>query len=226
MKPKQLSATRRDFLGAMFLGAAASGISAFASPLEAKISALNSKISGNPDKWFDKIKGSHRVVFDGSTPHHSFPVIWNWAWYYTNNGSGSSDDDLTGMTVLRHDAIAFAMKDSAWEKYKLGEMFDIPDNNKKAAAIRNVVYEPKEGDMPMPVIEGIKKLQDRGAMFCVCDLALNVYSGMAAQKMGMDANEVYEEWKASVLPDIQIVPSGVWALTRAQEHGCSYIFAG
>ncbi|GAA4325679.1 hypothetical protein GCM10023115_40090 [Pontixanthobacter gangjinensis] len=225
MKSDQLNATRRDFLGAMFLGAAASGL-AFAGPLESKISAFDPKSSGDPDKWFDKIKGSHRVVFDGSTPHHNFPVIWNWAWYYTNNGSGSSDDDLTGMTVLRHDAIPFAMKDEAWEKYKLGEMFDIKDNSKKAAALRNVVYEPREGDMPMPVIEGIKKLQDRGAMFCVCDLALNVYSGMAAQKMGMDATVVYEEWKAAVLPGIQVVPSGVWALTRAQEHGCSYIFAG
>jgi len=29
-----------------------------------------------------------------------------------------------------------------------------------------------------------------------------------------------------VLPDIQIVPSGVWALGRAQQKGCGYIFAG
>lgn len=226
MKPKQLNSTRRDFLGAMVLGAAASGISAFANPLEKTIPKLDTKKISEADKWFDKIKGSHRVVFDGSTPHHSFPVIWNWAWYYTNNGSGSPDDDLTGMTVLRHDAIPFALKDEAWNKYKLGEMFDIPDNNTKASAVRNVVYEPQEKDMPMPVIDGIKKLQSRGAMFCVCDLALNVYSGMAAQKMDMDATEVYEEWKSAVLPDIHIVPSGVWALTRAQEHGCSYIFAG
>lgn len=226
MKPNQLNATRRDFLSAVMLSAAASGISAFANPLEAGLASMDKKSYGDPDKWFDNVKGSHRVVFDGSTPHHNFPIIWNWAWYHTNNGSGSPDDDITGMTVLRHDAIAFSMEDSVWEKYKLGEMFEIPDNNNKASAVRNVVYEPKDKDMPFPFIEGIKKLQDRGAMFCVCDLALNVYSGMAAEKMGMDKEAVYAEWKAAVLPDIQIVPSGVWALTRAQEHGCSYIFAG
>lgn len=226
MKSNQLNATRRDFLGALVIGAAASGISAFANPLEAKIRGFESSGLSDPEKWFDKIKGTHRVVFDGAKPNNAFPVIWNWAWYYTNNGSGAADDDLTGMTVLRHDAIPYALNDSAWEKYKLGEMFDIKDNTKKAAALRNVVYEPKEGDMPMPVIQGIKELQDRGAMFCVCDLALNVYSGLAAQKMGMDPTEAYEEWKAAVLPDIQIVPSGVWALTRAQEHDCTYIFAG
>ena len=226
MKSHKLNATRRDFLGAMVLGAAASGISVLANPLEARIAALDKKNMGDPEKWFDKIKGSHRVVFDGSTPHHNFPVIWNWAWYYSYNGAGTTDDDLTGLTVLRHDAIPFAMEDSVWEKYNLGKMFDITDNSTKASALRNVVYEPKEGDMPMPVVEGIKQLQDRGAMFCVCDLALNVYSGMAAKEMGMEASEVYEEWKAAVLPDIQIVPSGVWALTMAQEHDCAYIFAG
>jgi intracellular sulfur oxidation DsrE/DsrF family protein len=32
--------------------------------------------------------------------------------------------------------------------------------------------------------------------------------------------------KAGLLPGIQIVPSGVWAVGRAQEHGCQYCFAG
>jgi intracellular sulfur oxidation DsrE/DsrF family protein len=29
-----------------------------------------------------------------------------------------------------------------------------------------------------------------------------------------------------VHPGIQVVPSGVWALERAQKHGCAYVFAG
>jgi hypothetical protein len=29
-----------------------------------------------------------------------------------------------------------------------------------------------------------------------------------------------------VIPTIQIVPSGVWAVNRAQKAGCSYCFAG
>jgi intracellular sulfur oxidation DsrE/DsrF family protein len=42
----------------------------------------------------------------------------------------------------------------------------------------------------------------------------------------MKAEDVMNEWKANLIPGIQIVPSGVWALGRAQEHGCQYIFAG
>ena len=91
---------------------------------------------------------------------------------------------------------------------------------------RNPYYEPKEGDYPMPGIDGIKRMQERGALFCVCDLAIAVYSGFAAKSMNLDPETVRKEWLAGILPGVQIVPSGVWALGRAQELGCGYIYAG
>ncbi len=69
-------------------------------------------------------------------------------------------------------------------------------------------------------------MTERGAMFCVCNLAISVYSGMLAQKMGKDPREVQKEWMAGVLPNIEVVPSGVWALGRAHEKNCAYIYAG
>ncbi len=223
----QDSKSRRDFLNKLLLTGASGSVAsllpaamAFGNPKENKELFLES------EEWFKKIKGSHRVVFDGSTPHDGFPVIWNWAFYFSNNQTGSSDDDLTGMSVLRHSAVPFALKSELWEKYELGAMVDVMDNKTQKHATRNPFYEPGEGDMPADFIQGIKDMQSRGAMFCVCDLALNVYSGAKAQQMGIDPAEAYEDWKAGILPDIQLVPSGVWALERAQSNGCSYIFAG
>ena len=69
-------------------------------------------------------------------------------------------------------------------------------------------------------------MQERGALFCVCNLAISVYSGVIANQMQLDPKKVQEEMIAGVLPGIQLVPSGVWALGRAQENGCGYIFAG
>ena len=92
--------------------------------------------------------------------------------------------------------------------------------------MRNPFYEPQEGDFPLPGIDGIKRMQERGAMFCACDLATKVYSNAVATKMNLDPKEVYDDWVAGILPDVQLVPSGVWALGRAQEHDCGYIFAG
>lgn len=220
--------SRREFLGALALGAAASGFSVLGNPMYAntKVPDFDTKTYGDPDEWFNNVKGSHRIVYDGSTPHDSMPVIWNWAFYLTNNQTGTPDEDITAMTVLRHNAIPFALKDSVWDKYKLGEFFKITDLTTGEPAVRNMVYEPGDGDFILPGIDGIKRLQERGAMFCVCDLALHVYSGFLAKGMDMEADSVYKEMADGVLPGIQIVPSGVWALGRAQEHGCGYIFAG
>ena len=63
-------------------------------------------------------------------------------------------------------------------------------------------------------------------MFCVCNAAMTVYSAVAADMLKMSAADVYKDFAAGVLPGIQVVPSGVWALGRAQEKGCEYIFAG
>lgn len=225
MKPNT-SSSRRNFLGTLALGTAAGSLTGFTSPGLANPNDSSKESLHEADKWFEGIKGSHRVVYDGSTPHDGFPIIWNWAFYMTNNETGIADEDMTAMTVLRHSAIPFALEDRLWEKYKLGEVFSIMDKRTKAPSLRNPYFEPKEGDFPFPIIQGIKQLQGRGAMFCVCNLALRVYSGNVAQSQGLDPEEVNKDWLSGVLPGIQVVPSGVWALSRAQKNGCGYIFAG
>jgi Uncharacterized conserved protein len=121
------------------------------------------------------------------------------------------------------------MENRLWEKYKFGEFFKIDDPVTKAPSVRNMFWQPKPGDFKVPGIGeveiGINQLQDHGVMFCACNMALTVMSAVAAQSMNMDASTVYNEWKSGILPGIQIVPSGVWAVGRAQEHGCAYCFA-
>ena len=221
---KTIFNSRRTFLGSLALGATASSLSLLTNPLNAATS-FNRKTLHEADEWFKKVKGSHRIVYDGSTPHGGFPIIWNWAFYMTNNETETPDDDMTAITVLRHSGLPLAFQDRLWEKYPLGEVFDIKMKDGTPYK-RNPYYEPQEGDFPLAGVDGLKRMQERGAMFCACDLATKVYSNAVAQKMELDPTEVYNDWISGVLPDIQLVPSGVWALGRAQEHGCGYIFAG
>lgn len=223
--------SRRMFVGSLALGATAGTVTAMTKPfsswsLQPSFVPEEDQGPGEAENWFKKIKGTHRVVFDGSMPHDGFPVIWNWAYYLSNNETRSADSEITAMTVLRHDAIPFGLHSDIWEKYQLGKVFNIKDNTSGEHALRNPYYEPKEGDMPLPTIDGIKRLQERGAMFCVCNLALTVCASVAAQKAGTAPKAVYQEWVDALLPGIQLVPSGVWALDRAQAQGCSYIYAG
>ncbi|WP_455170140.1 Tat (twin-arginine translocation) pathway signal sequence containing protein [Aegicerativicinus sediminis] len=219
---------RRAFLATLGMGMTAASITAmtgtqFNTPENIK---RRKALASEADDFFDKIKGEHRVVYDGSTPHDSFPIVWNFAFLMTNNQTGIEDSNMTAMTVLRHNAIPFAMEDRLWKKYSLGEFFQIMDNNTGQPAERNTVYQPQGKDMLLPIIQGIKDLQARGSLFCVCDLALNVIGGMVAAKMNLKPEDVYADWKSGILPEIQLVPSGVWALERAQKKGCAYIFAG
>jgi intracellular sulfur oxidation DsrE/DsrF family protein len=226
MKP---SSSRRNFLGTVALGATGA-LAAISNPVIGHAGdLLSGGGNGNTaeaEEWFKKVKGKHRIIYDAPEPHEGMPFIWTWAFYKTNNQTGSPDNDLTAVVVLRHNAIPFALEDKLWDKYKFGERFKINDNTTKAAALRNPFYSPKEGDFMLPGIDGIETLMKRGAMFCVCDLALTVYSMFTAQAMNLKPEDVKKEWVAGLLPGFQAVPSGVWAVGRAQEKGCAYCYAG
>lgn len=224
MKNLPKAKSRRAFIGKLAAGTAV-GLTSLTA-LKNPAGAIGVKAPGDAENWFKNAKGKHRIVYDASEPHEGFPVIWSWVFYATNNETGVADDDMTAMVVLRHNAIPFALEDRIWKKYNLGEVFKITDNTTKKPALRNPYYSPGEGDFPFPAIEGIQKMQSRGAMFCVCNMALKVDSGFVAKAANLNPEEVYEDWKGAVLKDIQIVPSGVWAVGRAQEHGFGYCYAG
>ncbi|MAC92637.1 MAG: Tat (twin-arginine translocation) pathway signal sequence containing protein [Flavobacteriaceae bacterium] len=219
---------RRKFFTSIALGVGATAFPNFIKDFDnLEPVSLETQIKSNElNNWFDNIKGEHRVVYDGSEPHNTLPITWNWAFLESNNSVGEKDDNITAMTVLRHSGIVFAFNSDIWKKFKLGELVSFNDNKTGSPALRNTVYEPQEGDMPLPPIQGIKDLQARGSLFCVCDLATKVYGSAVAKKMNLNPDDVYSEMVEGILPGIQLVPSGVWALGRAQNMNCAYIFAG
>jgi intracellular sulfur oxidation DsrE/DsrF family protein len=233
MQDKKLRPTsRRNFLGALATGTAAVSMATIAAPLSAGAKTISENLYTNddPEEWFKKIKGKHKIVFDVTQPHEIFPFAWPRVFLMTNQQTGTPEKDNSVVVVLRHSAIPYAMEDRLWAKYKLGDVFKITDAATKTSSLRNPFWKPKPGDYKVPGIGniaiGINELQDSGVMFCVCDAALTVYSAAVADGMKGNAAEVKKDWVSGLLPGIQIVPSGVWALGRAQERGCGYIFAG
>jgi intracellular sulfur oxidation DsrE/DsrF family protein len=222
---------RRKFLKNVATGAAALSLSTFAPPFKLSASPLENS-TDDADAWFNQLdkKGKHKIVFDAVTPNETLTFAWPKIYQLTNTMTGATENDLGIVLVLRHETIAYAMQSSLWEKYKFGEFFKINDPVTKAPSTRNMYWQPKEGDFKVPGIGnveiGINQLQDHGIMICVCNMALTVLSAVVAESMKMDPKTVYNDWKSGVLPGIQIVPSGVWAVGRAQEHGCSYCYAG
>ena len=221
------SANRRDFIGKVTGAAALMGVASLVNP--AKASDSIRPFSGNsddPEEWFKGVKGKHRLVFDCTEPKQIFPFAWPKIYMMTNAATGAPQADCTAVVVLRHDAIPFALQDSMWAKYKLGEMFKIDDPQTKAAAVRNPFWKPKPDDFSAPGIGvvqlGIPQLQTEGIMFCACGMAITVYSAVAAGNTKQDPATVKKEWLDNLIAGIPAMPSGVWAVGRAQEHGCGY----
>jgi hypothetical protein len=222
------STGRRGFIGTLAAGAAGLGIASLASPIQSLATPVNT--TADPDEWFNQIKGRHKIVYDSPHPNGIFPFAWPRVFLLTNMATGSTEKDCSVVVVLRHDSIPYAFEDWVWEKYKFGEAFEIKDAAGGKPAIKNPFWKPVPGTYKVPafgVVEiGINELQASGVLFCVCDAAITVNSAVIASKMQQKPEEVKKDWMKGLLPGIQPVPSGVWALGRAQEKGCGYIFAG
>jgi intracellular sulfur oxidation DsrE/DsrF family protein len=233
-RPESSNTTpRRDFLGTL----AASGLALTTLGLPLHLPAApagghdaKKDAKDDPDAWFGQLKGKHRMILDVPRPHEVFPFVWPRVFLLTNTATGTPEKENNVVVVLRHEGIPYAFEDRIWAKYKLGEMFKIDDPKTKAPSTRNPFWKPAPGDYKLPgfgsVDIGIDQLQASGVMFCVCDAAMTVYSAALAAGINANPADVKTDWLSGLLPGVQPVPSGVWAIGRAQEHGCNYCFAG
>ena len=51
-------------------------------------------------------------------------------------------------------------------------------------------------------------------------------SGLLSKNAGVTPEVAKAEWTANLLPGVTLVPSGVLAVNRAQEKGCTYCNGG
>ena len=223
----QLNTHRRGFLGTVAAAAAAglatlTPLRAAAEPTPRRREPPSGAADPAFEAWLNRVTGKHKMVFDAPEVNGGMAVIWPRVWLNGNNDNyGTTDAENSGVVILRHAAIPLAMQDALWAKYKFGEMFSLKDGD--LPATRNIFAKP----LPLPLPgTGVEQLLAKGVLFGVCDVALTIYSGAVAQKMGMDAAAVKAEWVAGLIPGVQVVPSGVLAVSRTQEKGCGYCFAG
>jgi intracellular sulfur oxidation DsrE/DsrF family protein len=211
-------ADRRAFLGTV----AAGTLTLAGAPLESA-SAMTSQPS---DPWLAALRGKHKQVFDAQAFNSGFPLgyVFNYLTTMTAHYKLSATD-ITAMLVVRNSAIGLLLTDPIWSRYKLGAMWNVIDPATKAPATRNIYINSRPGDIFNPSASA-DRLLARGVVFAVCGLALRVMSSIAASAAGVTPEAAFDEWTNGVLPGAHIVPSGVLAVGRAQESGCTYCFAG
>ena len=216
---------RRGFLGSL-AASTALGMAGLVAPRSLTAAPRSPSPEGDAgfEAWLGRIKGKHKQVFDSPNSPTGFAFAWTRVFQMTNASVGVADKDMTAVLILRHDSIPWGMESGLWTKYQFGETFKINDPKTKMAAMGNGIWKPAE-PLPLPGM-ALDELLASGALVGLCDMALTFYSKHVGETMKMDPAEVKKDWVAGLFPGIQIVPSGVLAVNRAQEHGCTYCYAG
>ena len=216
------STPRRGFLGGMIAGAGALLVSRWS---EAGAAGASLAATAAPsDAWIAKIKGKYRQVFDVTGANNAFGGAYPLNFLNsTKEATKTTDANMTAVNVFRHFAMPMTLNDAVWAKYHLGEIVDVKDPKTNAPALRNIFHE----NIPLyPGMTLARIMSERGVIVVACNLALTVISGMAASKAEVSPEQAKKDFEAGLLPGVHLAASGVYAVNRAQQAGCTYCFAG
>lgn len=167
------------------------------------------------DAWMSAMGGRHRVVLDVTSPE-GLPDVIRFAGNLFNGhktGYGVEEADVAVLICLRHAATPYGYTDAIWSKY--GKVLD-----GKAAT------PPSANPFDTGDRMQLSALAKRGVQFMVCGMATRGISGRIAASQGSEAEAVYKELTASLIPSARIVPAGVVGVVHAQERGFALVHVG
>lgn len=224
--PGNYNMPRRNFIGCLAGGGAALALGGLAPSVAAAAAQTSGAHSREwNEHWLARITGRHRQVFDTVSVNEEV-LGFGLTFLNTNNQAYDlADSDIGAVIVLRHTAIPMAFSDDIWHRYRLGEMFKVIDPRTKKPAVRNIFIKRRPDEMMFPGM-ALDLLQQRGAIVTCCSVALTVMSGMTAERAGVSKDAAKQEWTDGLIEGVTLVPSGVLAVNRAQEKGCTYCYAG
>jgi len=212
---------RRGFLGGIAAGAATLALGGW-STASAEVASL-AETTAMADEWVSRIKGKYKQVFDVTSIGNAFGAAYPLNFINsTKEATNAPDSDITTVAVFRHFSMPLMLNDAVWAKYKLGEVLDVKDPKTSAAATRNNLKDA----IPLHNISYQQLIAKPNVIVVACNLALTVISGMAAAKVGVTPEQAKKDFAAGLIPGVSLSASGVYAVNRAQQAGCTYCYAG
>lgn len=175
------------------------------------------------DKWLVGLNGQAKQLFDSPAPVGGIPLVHIMNFLDTYNSAYKvSDAKLNTVGTFYGTTTFHGLNDAMWTKYDLaGFLKGIGVDAGAGQSANPWRTEPQILGMSLPQAS-IESLQKRGTRFIICNNALSIFAGMVAQGRGLDAQAVYADMKANILPDVELVPAMVIAIGQAQDAGLAY----
>ena len=182
------------------------------------------------DDWLDKIPGKHRFVFDTTMPDaFGGSLLYSNNFFVANQDAyGLGNPDLAVVIVARHFATPFAYNDAIWAKYgsAFAKLLNVNDPQTKAPPKINI-YNSSAAVASLPSLgTTLDTVLKRGVQFAVCQMATRFIAGQLAQGGAGTADALYNELAANLIANSRLVPAGIVAVNRAQEHGYTFAYVG
>jgi hypothetical protein len=221
MMDRSTPTPRRGFLGRLAAVAAAAGVASVPRSLYA-----DSSVAAE-DEWLNKLTAKHRQFFDFPAHDNGLPLVHMLNYYDTlNKAYNVKDSDINTVGTLYggpNTTTLFGFNDAMWAKYKLGALIKFDDHKTKQPAVRNTWRtDPDINGLMVAPPASIEALQKRGAVFLLCNNALNLWAGLVAKANNAAQPAVLADLKANMLPGVIIVPGMVVAIQKAQDKGIAY----
>ena len=215
--PQDACPPRRHFLGTLAVAGAAL-------VLPHPILAAPTDLPAGPDdwdhRWLARLTRPHMLVFD--TKAHGNGDLFGAPTRYLSamrDGYGIAPDQTLAVIALHGSAWATVVDDERWARYEIGREVGVTDPATGAPATRNVFRQHDDPARPT-----LTSVQADGTIVVVCNNTLRrVSRDLAGRHPDRNADAVYTDLRAGVLPDVTVVPAVVAALQMAQHRGCAYV---
>jgi intracellular sulfur oxidation DsrE/DsrF family protein len=224
-----MTSDRRDFLKQITLATAAAGGSAVIRPLGAEDLSRAANFAGNRRatwdmSWTEQLQRTqYKAVFDspalsdGSALDLAAGIQDDFKEVY------GSDDVVRMVIVMRQLGQVMAFNDDLWDRYAIGEERKVNDPLTKQPARRNPCTRALPGEPAWAAAAKLESMRARGAIFLVCNRALMNWAAGAAERTKKDVEEIRSEVRSGLVPGAVLMPTGIFALARAQNAGCAYM---
>jgi hypothetical protein len=241
--PSDQSTPRRDFLGQIaasaivLAGTACAGPAVVTQPAPAPTPDAIPTPPPAPtpthwdDSWFARLTAKHKAVFDapevddGAAIEHAVLFLSG-----MRAALGATSSDAQVVIVIRHAGVILAFNDAMWEKYEIGKERKVKDfatdkwatrNPFASAPPRKPTDPPARPSSPDRPAGNLGWFAQNGHILLGCDLATRGMASIMAKKTKTEFRAVYDELKGNLVPGVILQPSGIYAVHRAQEAGCT-----
>lgn len=171
--------------------------------------------------WLAGVDAPNRMLFDAPSSNNGVPLVHALNYVNSWNAAGVVDAEVDAVVTLYGATTFHGLDDAMWARYGLGEVMGESDLSGAAFVTNPWRVAPIFDGATLPPAS-IEALSGRGATFILCNNALTYFAGKVAAARGLDAETVYADMKAHILPEVTLVPAMVVALDRAQQAGLSY----